>query len=71
MMETLRQDHERTYGGKWQIVRDPMGPVSEGDMLRRRAELRPTPRTQSGPMSKLMATITSSIEQAHEREGTK
>jgi len=42
IMETFRADHERMYGGTWQLVRSMQGPVTEAEMMSRMHQLRGT-----------------------------
>jgi len=60
IMETFRADHERLYGGHWQIIREFNGAVSETQMCQRRAELRGTvpfdQRTKEPPPAEYRGT---------------
>jgi len=60
IMETFRADHERLYGGHWQIIREFNGTVSETQMCQRRAELRGTApfdqRTKEPPPAEYRGT---------------
>jgi hypothetical protein len=41
-MEAFRADHERMYGGTWQLIREFNGTVTEDQMVTRRHQLRGT-----------------------------
>jgi len=52
-MEEFRVLNQATYGGTWQLVRSLQGPLDDGAMIRRRAELRPA-STRRGPLWRLI-----------------
>ena len=62
-METFRAEQQTLYGGTWQLIRSFQDAVTDGDMIRRRAELRPAAKT-TGP---LVETIARAAEQAEKR----
>jgi len=51
-LEQFRQEQAALYGGEWQLIRSMYaGPLDDGDMMRRRAELRQPATPTRGPIT--------------------